>query len=84
MKKSDRRSGRFNSGDTIFIPRGTPHAFVHLAESTGRKLSMYQPANQIEEMFRLVGQLKERTPEKIQALMAVNNTKIVGKPLTAQ
>jgi quercetin dioxygenase-like cupin family protein len=75
---------RFKTGDTIFIPRGTPHAFVHLAESTGRKLSMYQPANSIEEMFRQIGLLKELNPAKIQAVMAINNSKVVGKPLTAE
>ena len=68
----------FKTGDTIFIPRGTPHAFLHLGEGTGRKLSMYQPANNIEEMFRNIGQLKERTPEKVQEAMKVNNTKVVG------
>lgn len=72
---------RFKVGDTIFIPRNTPHAFVHLGEGTGRKLSMYQPANKIEEMFRQLGLLKEQTPEKIQAAMAVNNSKVVGKLL---
>lgn len=72
---------KLKTGDTIFIPRGTPHAFVHLGEGGGRKLSIYQPAAKIEEMFRQLGLLKERTPEKIQAALAVNNTKIVGKPL---
>lgn len=71
-------------GDTLFIPRGTPHAFVHLGEGTGRKLSTYQPAAKIEEMFRQIGLLKERTPEKIQEAMSVNNSKVVGKPLTIE
>lgn len=69
---------------TLFIPRGTPHAFVHLGEGTGRKLSTYQPAAKIEEMFRQIGLLKERTPEKIQEAMSVNNNKVVGKPLTIE
>jgi quercetin dioxygenase-like cupin family protein len=69
-------------GDTLFIPRGTPHAFVHLGEGTGRKLSTYQPAGNIEEMFRQIGLLKELTIEKAQKAMDVNNTKIVGKPLS--
>lgn len=71
-------------GDTLFIPRGTPHAFVHLGEGTGRKTSTYQPAGNIEEMFRQIGLLKELTPEKIQAAMGVNNSKVVGKPLTVK
>lgn len=83
MKKSDRRSGRFKTGDTIFIPRGTPHGFLHLGEGTGRKLSMYQPANNIEEMFRKVGQIKELTLENVQAAMKVNNSKVVGGLLKA-
>ena len=74
---------QFKTGDTIFIPRGTPHAFLYLGEGTGRKLSMYQPANNIEEMFRKLGQLKERTPENIQAAMMVNNSKVVGGILKA-
>lgn len=75
---------KLKMGDSIFIPRGTPHAFVHLGEGTGKKLSVYQPAAKIEEMFRQIGLLKERTPEKMQAVMAVNNTKIVGKPLSVE
>jgi quercetin 2,3-dioxygenase len=74
---------RFKTGDTIFIPRGTPHAFLYLGEGTGRKLSMYQPANNIEEMFRKIGQIKERTPENVQAAMKVNNSKVVGGMLKA-
>lgn len=75
---------KLKAGDTIFIPRGTPHAFVHLGEGTGRKLSIYQPAGNIEEMFRQIGLLKERTPEKIQTAMDVNNTKIVGETLSLE
>ncbi|MFN8353946.1 MAG: cupin domain-containing protein [Spirosomataceae bacterium] len=75
---------KLKTGDTIFIPRGTPHAFVHLGEGIGKKLSIYQPAGNIEEMFRQIGNLKERTPENVQKAMAVNNTKIVGKPLSAE
>lgn len=68
----------FKAGDTIYIPKGTPHAFLYLGEGIGRKLSMYLPANNIEEMFRQLGLLKDRTPEKILAAMAVNNSKQVG------
>ncbi len=71
-------------GDTLFIPRGTPHAFVHLGDETGKKLSTYQPAGNIEEMFRQIGLLRERTSENVQKAMNVNNTKIVGKPLTVE
>lgn len=74
----------FKTGDTIHIPKGTPHAFLYLGEGIGRKLSMYLPANQIEEMFRQVGKLKDRTPEKIQAAMAVNNSKAVGGVLKVE
>lgn len=72
---------RLKTGDTAFIPRGTKHAFVHLGEGTGRKLSMYQPAAKIEDMFRQLGLLKERTPEKIQEAMMINNSKVVGEVL---
>ncbi len=72
---------KLKAGDTIFIPRNTAHAFAHLGEGTGRKISAYQPAGQIEEMFRQFGNLKDRSPEKIEKVLALNNTKIVGKPL---
>ncbi|RDB05987.1 cupin domain-containing protein [Runella aurantiaca] len=76
---------KLKAGDTLFIPRGTPHAFVHLGQNTtGRKLSTYQPAGNIEEMFRQIGNLKERTPENIQKAMVVNNSKIVGSPLKVE
>lgn len=74
---------RFKTGDTIFIPRGIPHAFLYLGEGTGRKLSIYQPANNIEEMFRKIGNIKERTPENVQAAMKINNSKVVGGMLSA-
>ena len=57
---------------------------MHLGEGTGRKLSMYQPAGNVEEMFRQVGQIKERTPEKLQTAMGVNNSKIVGGVLKVE
>ena len=42
---------QMKAGDTIFLPRGVPHAFVQLKEK-GRLIVGYQPSGEMEEFFR--------------------------------
>ena len=76
---------KLNVGDTLFLPRGIPHTFLHLGEGTGRKISTYQPAGHIEDMFRSVGKLRQNggtpTVEQINEVMKVNNQEVVGPRL---
>ena len=75
-------------GDTLFMPRGIPHAFVHLGEGTGRKISIYQPAGHIEDMFRTLGQLNRPastlTVQQANDIMKVNDQEVVGPRLKAE
>ncbi|PWS30996.1 cupin domain-containing protein [Pedobacter paludis] len=38
-------------GDTVFGPRGVPHAFAKLGEGNGKLLMTFQPAGKMEEFF---------------------------------
>jgi len=42
---------RLKTGDTIFLPRKVPHAFVQLTEE-GKMVVAYQPAGKMEEFFK--------------------------------
>lgn len=77
-KQNVQEKHQFKTGNTIHIPKGTSHTFLYLRKRICRKLSMYLQANNIEEMFRQIGQIKDQTTEKIQAAMEVNNSKQVG------
>ena len=39
------------AGDTVFGPRGVPHAFSKTSEGNGRLLMTFQPAGKMEEFF---------------------------------
>ncbi|WP_318574152.1 cupin domain-containing protein, partial [Providencia stuartii] len=41
---------RLKPGDTIFLPRNIPHAFIQLS-NTGRLIVSYMPAGKMEEFF---------------------------------
>jgi len=45
-------------GDTVFGPRGVPHAFAKLGEGNGRLLMTFQPAGKMEEFFVAVSEGK--------------------------
>jgi quercetin 2,3-dioxygenase len=40
------------AGDTLFAPRGVPHAFTKLGDEPGKMLITYQPAGQMEDFLR--------------------------------
>ena len=42
---------RVKPGDSVFGPRGVPHAFSKIGEGTGRMLTTFQPAGKMEECF---------------------------------
>ncbi len=39
------------TGDSVLGPRGVPHAFAYVGETTGRFLITYAPAGRMEEFF---------------------------------
>lgn len=75
---------RLGPGDTIFLPRNVPHAFVQLSQEA-KMIVTYQPAGQMEAFFRrtalLTAPLK---PEEMTQLFAEHGMQVVGPPLPAE
>lgn len=72
---------RLNSGDTIFLPRNVPHAFVQLSE-TGRMIVSYLPAGKMEAFFRETDQwTSPPSPNEIARVFKKHDMKVVGAPL---
>lgn len=71
-------------GDTIFLPRNVPHAFVQLTER-GRMIVTYLPAGKMEAFFETTD--RWTTPpssEEINQVFMDHDMKIVGPPLKAE
>lgn len=68
-------------GDTIFLPRNVPHAFVQLTEK-GKVLVTYQPAGKMEDFFKVTDAwTSPPTKEEIEKVFADHEMKVVGPPL---
>ena len=69
------------TGDSIFLPRNVPHAWIHLSDK-GRMHVLLQPAGKLENFFLTVSTLDHvPTPEEIKNICAENGMIIVGPPL---
>ncbi len=69
------------AGDTIFLPRGVPHAFAQLT-ATGKMFFLFQPSGKMEDFFRTIGKLTAQpTPAEGAKIFASHDMKIVGPPL---
>jgi quercetin dioxygenase-like cupin family protein len=74
---------QMKAGDTIFLPRGVPHAFVQLKEK-GRLIVGYQPSGKMEEFFRKTALwTSPPTQEEIVKVFEEHDMKVVGPPLKA-
>ncbi|OGU39754.1 MAG: cupin [Ignavibacteria bacterium GWB2_35_12] len=72
---------QMKAGDTIFLPRGIPHAFVQLKEK-GRLIVAYQPSGKMEEFFRKTAMwTASPTQEEINKTFEEHDMKVVGPPL---
>ena len=71
------------AGDTIFLPRQVPHAFVQLTER-GKVLVTYQPAGKMEQFFKATDAWTvPPSKEEIAAAFEASDMKVVGPPLQA-
>lgn len=70
------------TGDTIFLPRNIPHAFIQLSKK-GKMIVSYLPAGKMESFFQVTDQWNE-PPSKEQIAKVFNDheMKIVGPPLS--
>lgn len=68
-------------GDTIFLPRGVPHAFVQLTE-TARTVVGYQPAGQMQEFFGATAAwTAPPAKDEVEAVFAAHGMRVVGPPI---
>jgi quercetin dioxygenase-like cupin family protein len=69
------------AGDTIFLPRKVPHAFVQLTQK-GKLIVIYQPAGKMEEFFKKADLwTKPPSQEEIVKVFAESDMQVVGPPL---
>lgn len=69
------------TGDTIFLPRNVPHAWVQIAER-GRMTVIMQPAGKLEEFFVAMAALDhEPDKEEIARIFAAHEMQVVGPPM---
>ena len=70
------------TGDTIFLPRGVPHAFIQLTERA-RMLVTYQPAGDMEGFFAETAHWNAPpSKEEVARVFKAHGMEVVGPPLT--
>jgi quercetin dioxygenase-like cupin family protein len=69
------------AGDTIFLPRNVPHAFVQLTEKA-RTIVSYLPAGKMEAFFATTDKwASPPTEDEIRKVFADHDMQVVGPPL---
>ena len=72
---------QMKKGDTIFLPRQVPHAFVQLTE-TGKMIVSYLPAGKMEAFFAVTDKwTAPPSKEEIAKVFADHDMQVVGPPL---
>ena len=73
---------QLKAGDTIFLPRKVPHAFVQLTEK-GRLIVTYQPAGKMEAFFeKTTTWITPPSHDEIVQTFKDHDMIVVGPPLT--
>jgi mannose-6-phosphate isomerase-like protein (cupin superfamily) len=67
-------------GDSVFGPRGIPHAFLNISE-TGRLMIMFSPAGTMEAFFSEGTKRAPMTAKEFADLSAEHGMTVVGPPL---
>ena len=69
------------AGDTIFLPRNVPHAFVQLTEKA-KTIVSYMPAGKMEAFFAVTDKwTSPPSKEEVAGVFADHGMKVVGAPL---
>ena len=72
---------QIKAGDTIFLPRKVPHAFVQLSEK-GKMIVSYVPAGKMEAFFAVTDKwTSPPSKEEIVQVFAEHGMQVVGPPL---
>ena len=67
-------------GDSVFGPRGVPHAWAYTGTSGGRIVFVVSPAGELEAFFRALSVIKAAAPED-PAFWPPYGMQLVGPPL---
>lgn len=73
---------RLKAGDSLFVPREMPHAFVKTSEGDARLIVMHQPAVRMEEYFRLTSKQSDQSYEARKRTAEQHGMRFLGPPLT--
>ena len=70
-------------GDCVYIPKGTPHAWINFEQESAKILVLLTPGGS-EGFFQAISSLpaEQMTPESLAGVAQDYGTKIVGPPLT--
>lgn len=72
---------QMKTGDTIFLPRKVPHAFIQLTEK-GKTIVSYLPAGKMESFFATTDKwASPPSKEEIEKVFADHDMQVVGQPL---
>ena len=72
---------QMKAGDTIFLPRKVPHAFIQLSEKAKMHLT-FQPAGKMEDFFKKVASMTTPpTQQDMAKIFEDHDMKLVGPPL---
>lgn len=71
------------AGDSVFGPRGVPHAFTKVGEGTARMIISFQPAGKMEEFFSSISQgaMKGKSEKEQDDFRKAHGFERVGPPL---
>ncbi len=71
-----------NPGDTVFLPRAVPHAFIQLTQ-IGKIMVTFFPAGKMEDFFKAADSLTSplESNKEIVNFFASYDLKVVGPPL---
>lgn len=85
------REFRVGSGDSVFLPRQTPHAWTSATGHPARIVDVYQPAGRMEEFYRELGAYNAGAPvhealslDEFHRLFREHGMEMVGPPLGAE
>ena len=77
------------AGESIFLPRGIPHAWASSTGVPGKVIDVYQPAGKMESFFKTVGKYNDGakihealTLEQLGALFVEHGMDMVGPAVT--
>ena len=82
--EADGKRMEAGTGDVLFVPKGTVHAFKNTGTTQGRLRYMFTPAGPVEAMFRAFHAADAKgdlTPEKMAEIAQDFDQSFVGPPL---